>query len=296
MLEPPAEDMDRTTSLGLWSYAQQFAEAGRKVAAGSGRTPPAPAYYLLGHSIELSLKGFLRGSGKTLEELKAIGHNLQAALNSANELDLESHCKLDEEDKAALARINAYYSRKELEYIVTGFRSLPVFDKLQRAADRLVSKLKEFCANNRDRHNGIEQFAPADEQKNTMPNRDFENFQRVLSGHSSSSLTIMGLTLTFLAAGFAGIYSIATTNSRINSDLWMVRLGIIMLMIMGILFVVWLREHALGAQAVAGLRKAGVKFPETPCWNGVTAKMWTFVFIVSILFWAVFIGFALLRC
>ena len=129
------------------------------------------------------------------------------------------------------------------------------------------------------------------EQKK-MDEQDFQNYQRVLSGHTSSSLTIMGFTLTFLAAGFAGIFTIASTE-KVNKDFWNMGLGIIMLVIMLILSAVWLREKALGAQAVKDLRKAKIVFPETPDWEGSTASMWRFVFLASVIFWTVFTAFSM---
>jgi hypothetical protein len=54
------------TPLGLWKRAKEFAEAAGVVADAARNQLSVPAYYLWGHSIELSLKAFLFDSGVPL--------------------------------------------------------------------------------------------------------------------------------------------------------------------------------------------------------------------------------------
>ena len=55
------------------------------VADAAGDQVSLPAYYLWGHSIELSLKAFLFGCGVPLRKLKSkeLGHNLEALVGEA---------------------------------------------------------------------------------------------------------------------------------------------------------------------------------------------------------------------
>ena len=49
--------MDRTSSMGLWTYAKDYLEAGYTVTTNVSRAlAPTPAYYLYSHAIELALK------------------------------------------------------------------------------------------------------------------------------------------------------------------------------------------------------------------------------------------------
>jgi cytochrome c biogenesis protein CcdA len=132
----------------------------------------------------------------------------------------------------------------------------------------------------------------SDKENGDLSQKDLDNYQRILAGNSSSTLTIMGFTLTFLVTGFGGIFAISTTQSEIQKPWWHLWLSLLMLIIMLILFVVWLREHALGAQAIRDLN-GKVRFPETGCWKGVTSRMWKTVYVFSILFWAAFSGYSL---
>lgn len=125
------------------------------------------------------------------------------------------------------------------------------------------------------------------DKKHSMNQQDFENLQRILAGHAPASLTIMGLTLTFAATGLAGAFAVATSTG-INKGQWNTGLGFVMALIMGILWMVWSREHALGKQALDALETGGIVFPKTNSWKGATAKMWHAVFVVNTVGWALF--------
>lgn len=144
--------MDRTSSLGLWRYAKEFAEAANSIA----QLDPTsiPAYYLVCHAIELALKAFLRGSGASLSVLKRLGHDLPLLFEKAIRNSLDAHCKLTAEHQRAVTLANRYYRTKEFEYITTGYKSLPKIDILQEAATRLVKELRGFCTKNRNWHAG----------------------------------------------------------------------------------------------------------------------------------------------
>jgi len=148
-----AISMDRTTSIGLWKYGQEFAIAGRIVWEQTGQKDgPTPAYYLLAHSIELVLKGYLRGRGATLANLHDQGHDLDKLLKAVDARGLNLFCELSEEHRNAIAIINWHYKKKELEYIVSGFKQYPRFELLLRTAEHLVKSLREICSATVNRH------------------------------------------------------------------------------------------------------------------------------------------------
>jgi len=62
-------DDPRNLASAFWRRAKEFAEAANVVAGAAGDQVSLPAYYLWGHSIELSLKVFLIGHDITLREL-----------------------------------------------------------------------------------------------------------------------------------------------------------------------------------------------------------------------------------
>jgi hypothetical protein len=103
------DDEDRVTPTGLFRYGSEFLEAAEKVKNPSkpdhilDHSAPFPAYYLVGHSIELLLKSYLRSKGKSLKELRKIGHCLETALLETESLGINSHVKFCTEQKAEVA-------------------------------------------------------------------------------------------------------------------------------------------------------------------------------------------------
>jgi len=74
-------------------------------------------FYLLAHSIELSLKAYLRYKKYTLSDLKYFGHNLNKIYK---ELTSKFIYKLDSGSVTAINSINSYYKNKEFEYPANG--------------------------------------------------------------------------------------------------------------------------------------------------------------------------------
>ena len=89
------DDPSRTTPLGMIRYSHEFMEAALVVDEKIGRSPgfeivaPIPVLYLVGHSIELSLKSYLLQQGITLRDLRRnFGHSLHDCFRKAKELGL----------------------------------------------------------------------------------------------------------------------------------------------------------------------------------------------------------------
>ena len=146
--------MDRTSSMGLWTYANNYLDAGYAVATSvSQALAPIPAYFLYCHAIELALKAYLRGAGSSITEIKRIGHNLSKAHKIALSIGLNDVCELTQEQAEAIELANPIYSKKEFEYITVGFKTLPNIKILQSTAGSLIYGIKKFCNEKRNIHN-----------------------------------------------------------------------------------------------------------------------------------------------
>jgi hypothetical protein len=141
------ENPERTTPIGLARYAQEFYGAAKAVEARLATenpkklTPSIPSLYLIGRSIELGLKSYLLNQGVQLRELrsKKYGHDLHACHRKAKELGLLTHAKFKPEEEGAMELLNQLYSAKQLEYIVTGAKTLPTFEQVESFARSLIN-------------------------------------------------------------------------------------------------------------------------------------------------------------
>jgi len=140
--------------MGLWRYGKQFIDASRVLLDSTGKlTVSVPAYYLLCHGIELTLKAYLRGAGRQLRDLKGLGHDLVKCYNEAKEEGVDRYCMLEEKHIVAIRLVNTYYATKELEYISAGYKEFPEFSLLAEAGQMLVSCLKQYCYERRSKLN-----------------------------------------------------------------------------------------------------------------------------------------------
>jgi len=137
----------RTTPAGLWRYGKEFSEAAHLVHREALPLLSAPAYYLLGHSIELLLKAFLLGRGVPLKELKSkrLGHDLDVLFRRAIDHQLGREIHLYQVDRGVIHELNIEYSWKRFEYICTGPIHIPDWPLSQALSNKLVSGLEEFC-------------------------------------------------------------------------------------------------------------------------------------------------------
>jgi hypothetical protein len=115
--------------------------------AGYEITAPPPVNYLMGHAIELGLKAYLLHRGRSLADIKSIGHRLRFAYDEARKLGLDEHLPPDAIDVSVLDALDALYSDKQFEYIETGFKTFPVFGPLQHFARELLRGLTKAIPN-----------------------------------------------------------------------------------------------------------------------------------------------------
>ena len=144
----PRDDPTRTTPIGMARYAAEFMEAALAVDDKMGNKPgheivtPIPVMFLVGQAIELSLKAFLLNRGVTLRELrKNHGHELCSSLRKAKELGLLSLVRITDEEQSVIELLDDLYASKQLQYIVTGVKTFPVFGPLERVALKLINAI-----------------------------------------------------------------------------------------------------------------------------------------------------------
>jgi hypothetical protein len=140
MTAPGDDDDERTNATGLTRFAYEYLNAAFAVVAAHSRQKvidrpaPVPVLYLLGHSIELTFKAYLRQHGVTLRQLRKIGHDLCRGLEDCNALGLGGAYLPTNEQLAALQVLNDVYEAKELEYIRTGFTQWPRYELVEELA------------------------------------------------------------------------------------------------------------------------------------------------------------------
>ena len=109
-----------------------------------------PVLYLIGHSMELSIKAYLLQNGLTLRELRRrYGHDLHKCMKKAKELGLLNMVKLDDGEITAFDALAELYSTKQLEYIVTGEKEFPITGSLYSASQKLLGAICPLVGFNR---------------------------------------------------------------------------------------------------------------------------------------------------
>jgi hypothetical protein len=141
-------DPTKTTSVGLVRYAQEFFDAAIAaddvlgMRSGYEIIAPIPVMYLVGHSIELSLKAYLLFMGVSLDDLKnKYRHNLVKCYEEAQKYKLNDVILLTESDYKVLEVLNVLYSSKQLNYCEIGLKEFPVFGPLQELSTKLLQSI-----------------------------------------------------------------------------------------------------------------------------------------------------------
>lgn len=138
----------RATPSGFLANAKEFLAAGELVLNRAGGAS-LPAYFLLGRSVELSLKAFLLGCGMNVKELKSkkFGHNLSSLLDTALEKGLELELKLEAIEVGVIKLLSYDYMEKRFEYRDSGGTyHLPLIDVTERVTRKLATGLDSYCS------------------------------------------------------------------------------------------------------------------------------------------------------
>ena len=136
----------RTTPFGMWRYGNDFRKAALAVLTQHNDPAFVPYYFLLGQSIELSLKAFLMGRGVPLKVLRSrkYGHDLKALLDEARRRKLGFEVNLAPAHCGVIHLLGIEYLGRRFQYIRTGTMILPHSGLSQEAADLLSAGLKEY--------------------------------------------------------------------------------------------------------------------------------------------------------
>lgn len=103
------------------------------------------ALMLMHHSIELSLKAYLRSRGAALGELMALGHDLGGLYDESMRKRIDRlwpHAKSSESPIRLLADANKY---EALRYIINGTATIPAWLEVRLTAEALVKVLYKHC-------------------------------------------------------------------------------------------------------------------------------------------------------
>ncbi len=135
--------MSSSTPNGLLADAQKFLVAAELLRVREGFIS-LPGYFLLGRSIELSLKAYLMRCEVSINILRRreFGHDLSKLLDKALEKDIRNTVNLSEADIALIHVLNDVYSTKRYEYKETGATySFPLEDATVNVAYALAYDL-----------------------------------------------------------------------------------------------------------------------------------------------------------
>lgn len=139
------EDEDRTTPAGLWCLGFDFFRSAEHVLEREGKHIFDPWLYLVSHSIELSLKAFLRSKRCSVQSLKSVGHDLVEVLRLAEDRGIRDAVALEQRHVDAVAVINPWYMEKRFEYRKRGSGSLPVMEDLRSCSKVLLQGTRDVC-------------------------------------------------------------------------------------------------------------------------------------------------------
>lgn len=134
----------KETPEGFLQHAQEFWTAADLV-LNKAEGVSLPAFFLLGRSIELSLKAYLLHKGIPISELrkKRFGHNLKALLAESRSKGIEHYVKLEAIDAGVIELLSFDYEAKRFEYRITkGSYALPLLPETWEVAKRLAYELE----------------------------------------------------------------------------------------------------------------------------------------------------------
>ena len=150
----PITVIDRLNSMRIHTSAREYLKAASDLFSHGWTDPIPPIVFLVGQSIELSLKAFLRGAGFTDSQLRSFSHDIEKAFRVAKDNGLEGHFNEEPDDLNIIRLINSPYKSKDLQYVKTGMKNRPAVEPSLELARRLNRSLRDFCLKNKDWHVG----------------------------------------------------------------------------------------------------------------------------------------------
>lgn len=113
--------MSKETPIGLVNEGKGFLEAAKGVCSDDGSPKPhclLVYYYLVCHSIELSIKGVLLNEGASMNQLKGVGHDLSKLMMEAKRLGVVD--ELSDIDFSVIRMMNPDYRSRKYSYAMGG--------------------------------------------------------------------------------------------------------------------------------------------------------------------------------
>lgn len=140
---------DRDTApIGYARYSNEFFRAALMIDDKMGNEEgyethaPVPVMYMIGHSIELSLKSYLLHTGTKEDQLRnEYGHDLIKAFDAANNAGLSKLIDYEDIELEVLSFLNKLYQSKQLNYISVGPKQFPVFGPLQSLGEKILTSV-----------------------------------------------------------------------------------------------------------------------------------------------------------
>lgn len=134
---------DRTSSLGLWMYADSYLDAANCVVAHSRHPHREPAYLLYAHAVEFGFKAFLRAQGLSIPEIEAHEHRLGPLMATCHERGLKEPDHIAKIGQAAISLLEL--GDTDTRYIRTGFKRRPDLPALRLFAEWLLGEAGTHC-------------------------------------------------------------------------------------------------------------------------------------------------------
>lgn len=134
------EELDkRTSARGLLNYAKEYYTAYELIQKQQPEFTKSFAvkYYLLCHSLELTMKAWLKKKGATYKQIKDMGHDLEKIMVVLHD---DYDLLFDAASQEMISLVNQHYSKKEFEYALRGSKSVPVITDLAQTVNLLISK------------------------------------------------------------------------------------------------------------------------------------------------------------
>lgn len=158
----------RTTAAGLWRYGEDYRQAAEVVKQSKGDQFSPPAMYLIAHSVELSLKAFLRSRGATLNDLMNIGHGLQDLYAEAMRRHLQWLWPEASTFGVTVRLLDELNKDHAMRYIVNGSGNAPHWWAASGCAFGLSSSLHRHCLRNTYGREEGEAFAAIQRERGAL--------------------------------------------------------------------------------------------------------------------------------
>jgi hypothetical protein len=144
----PDEKIDRFAPLGFYHLAEDFYRAAVRSASLEDAKPrlhySLVLYHLHTHSIELTLKAFLRAKGIDVKELKnKFSHGMMGLMGVGTERKLK--VRKPKRSLHILERLDQLGKVQTFRYFEAGFLSLPTLDEVRQLNERMLSSVRPAC-------------------------------------------------------------------------------------------------------------------------------------------------------